>query len=59
MCGGVCEINFTLSADVYFDFSELSIQILNGSSLKIYISVNPTLCDTLVLSKINEIFSEK
>lgn len=58
MCGGGCEVNFTLSA-IYFDFSELSIQILNGSSLKIYISVNPKLCDTLVLSKINEIFFEK
>lgn len=58
-CGEDFERNFTVSADVYSDFSELNIQLGNGSRLRIDISMNPKLYDILVLSKINEIFIER
>lgn len=50
------ERNFIVSADIYSDFLELIIQLGNGSRLIINISMNPNLCDVLVLSKIDEIF---
>lgn len=59
ICGEDCESNFTLNTATHSDPSELSIQIGNGNSLRIYISLNPELRDTLVLSKINEIFFER
>lgn len=49
----------TAGIGIYSHFSELSIQIGNGSRLRTDISMNPKLCDILVLSKINYIFVER